>query len=728
MRRQALAHRPSARPHLLLVASVIAGTTLLLCLMFAVVVHAAEYTVTNTDPSGPGSLRQAIIDANAAGGPDTIIFTPTLSGIIVLTDTLPEITDTLTISGPGASVLAVSGDNKYRVMEIQSGTAVTITGLTIRDGNVAGEGGGIYSEGKLLLSAVDVVSNMARAGGGLSQKPGLGGALHVAGGLFEGNLATGKPSGDQGGGGIWLRGAAVLSGTWIISNTATHASPPTYGGGLYVQSSVILTNVRVMSNTVQGYGGGLCQGFPGQVRITGGCFAANEAGRYGAGLYIHSRAVLSGTEVVGNAANWHGGGLYQGLSSARVDVTGGRFEGNVVKGPGYRGGGLFVTGSAALTNTVVISNTSRKDSGGGLYVGGRSMLRGTQVVSNTAARFGGGGQFLGDCTVIGCLVERNVAKSYSGGGLHVLGKTVLSGTQVLSNTAGWSGGGVYQDRNDRRVEVMGGSFQGNSAHGTQSSDGGGGLYSAGPLDVTGGCFVGNGAANLGGAVYAGSTVNMTDTLCVNNSAASGGALFGPGGLGQVGRIVNNVFARNTENVLHIGRPGLEIVHTTIASPTVGAGAAIYVDSGGARITDTIVASYTVGISCTAGTNVSEDYNLFFGNTTHRINLATGPHSLVGHPAFVDLRGDDYRLVATMSAAVDRGTDVGVTTDFDGTSRPQGPAFDIGAYEVQAPAPRPVGGATIPPDELALVGHAAGVLVSLTGVLGSGVALAGRRRN
>ncbi len=106
-----------------------------------VLVRAASYTVTNTDPSGAGSLRQAIIDANSNTGHDTIDFG--VDGTIVLTDSLPAITDTLTISGPGAGSLAVSGANTYRPFSITTGVAVTISGLTVRDG-FAVDGGGIY--------------------------------------------------------------------------------------------------------------------------------------------------------------------------------------------------------------------------------------------------------------------------------------------------------------------------------------------------------------------------------------------------------------------------------------------------------------------------------------------------------------------------------------------------------------------------------------------------------
>jgi hypothetical protein len=109
-------------------------------------------------------LRQAILDANGNVGHDTIDFS--VGGTIALTDAVPAIGDDLTIAGPGAEQLAVSGDNAYQVFHIASGAAVTITGLTVRDGS-ATSGGGILSEGDLHLSAAHVFSNSAVSGGGV---------------------------------------------------------------------------------------------------------------------------------------------------------------------------------------------------------------------------------------------------------------------------------------------------------------------------------------------------------------------------------------------------------------------------------------------------------------------------------------------------------------------------------------------------------------------------------
>lgn len=62
---------------------------------------ADTFTVTNSAESGPGSLAQAITDANALSGADTIAFNIPGTGVhtITLTDVLPAITDDVTMDG-----------------------------------------------------------------------------------------------------------------------------------------------------------------------------------------------------------------------------------------------------------------------------------------------------------------------------------------------------------------------------------------------------------------------------------------------------------------------------------------------------------------------------------------------------------------------------------------------------------------------------------------------------
>jgi hypothetical protein len=93
-------------------------------------------TVLNNLDSGAGSLRA---DIAAAHNGDTIVFASTLVGGQTITLTSGEllIKKNLTIAGPGAGELTVSGHNASRVFEVASKENVTLSGLTISNGLAA---------------------------------------------------------------------------------------------------------------------------------------------------------------------------------------------------------------------------------------------------------------------------------------------------------------------------------------------------------------------------------------------------------------------------------------------------------------------------------------------------------------------------------------------------------------------------------------------------------------
>ena len=268
---------------------------------------AATYTVTNTDPSGPGSLHQAILDANANAGHDTIDFG--ISGTIVLTGELPLIDDDLTISGPGADQLAVSGAGVYRVFHIKFGAAVTLTGVTVRDGS-ASDGGGIWTAGDLQLDSVHILDNSASNNGG---------GVYVS---FGGTTLSGAQvlsnSASSEGGGVYVRlGSATLSGTRVVSNSAQA------GGGLFIRMySATLNGTQVVSNSAVASGGGVYV-YAGSLSVDGGELRSNSAGS-GAGMYIlQGSATLSGTQVVSNSSLLgKGGGVCLNDDSASLSVNG----------------------------------------------------------------------------------------------------------------------------------------------------------------------------------------------------------------------------------------------------------------------------------------------------------------------------------------------------------------------------------------------------------------------
>ena len=192
-------------------------------------IHASTFTVTNTgdnggvNPSpgaGTGTLRQAIVDANANAGADMITFSASVTGTIVLSSALPNLSDDVIISGPGANVLTVqrstaAGTPSFRIFTINSGKTVTISGLTITNGNV--DGGGIYNDHAILAVSNSTLSGNSASltGGGIYNNAFNGSAtLTINNSTLSGNSAT-----TGGGGGIFNDGRFSGSATLTIVST-----------------------------------------------------------------------------------------------------------------------------------------------------------------------------------------------------------------------------------------------------------------------------------------------------------------------------------------------------------------------------------------------------------------------------------------------------------------------------------------------------------------------------
>ncbi|HEY0677462.1 MAG TPA: T9SS type A sorting domain-containing protein [Chitinophagaceae bacterium] len=118
-------------------------------ILSAVISFAATFTVTNTNDAGPGSLRQAILDANATPGADAIVFNIAGTGPFVISPAtaLPSIDEALTISGytqPGST----QGSMALRVIQIVlngAGAPGLSSGLTVNSNNVTISGLNIHS-------------------------------------------------------------------------------------------------------------------------------------------------------------------------------------------------------------------------------------------------------------------------------------------------------------------------------------------------------------------------------------------------------------------------------------------------------------------------------------------------------------------------------------------------------------------------------------------------------
>jgi len=96
------------------------------------------------DTTSSGTLRWAITQANANSGGmyDSITFD--VNGIIVLTSALPQISQSVTITGNGRTNTIIDGNNAYRIFYVQSGKTLTVSDMTLKQGQ-ATNGGLIYN-------------------------------------------------------------------------------------------------------------------------------------------------------------------------------------------------------------------------------------------------------------------------------------------------------------------------------------------------------------------------------------------------------------------------------------------------------------------------------------------------------------------------------------------------------------------------------------------------------
>src|SRR5262249_3018772 len=141
--------------------------------------------VTSAADSGTGTLRDAITQANASAGADTITFDT--SGVfatpqtITLESALPTITDTLTITGTGTAKLTVQRDPAAANFRVLDSTAqdITLSGFTVTNGVAdTGIGGGLRSSGNVSLDHMVFTGNQATGTTGFDQ--GGGGAIGIS--------------------------------------------------------------------------------------------------------------------------------------------------------------------------------------------------------------------------------------------------------------------------------------------------------------------------------------------------------------------------------------------------------------------------------------------------------------------------------------------------------------------------------------------------------------------
>ncbi len=207
----------------------------------------STYTVNGLGDTGSGlglagDLRYCVNLANANPG-STIQFGVT--GAIDLGSGL-TINSNMTITGPGASSVAVKGggpSSNFSVFTVNSGVTASISGLTISNGN-AGYGGGVYNAyGTLTLTNDTLSGNSAADGGGIFNY----GTATLTNDTLSGNSAAD-------GGGVFNFGILTLTDDTISGNSAQYN-----GGGVNAYGTATLTNDTISGNSAyDDDGGGVC--------------------------------------------------------------------------------------------------------------------------------------------------------------------------------------------------------------------------------------------------------------------------------------------------------------------------------------------------------------------------------------------------------------------------------------------------------------------------------------
>jgi len=282
----------------------------------------AVFTVLNLNDSGSGSLRDTVALANAVLGADTINFDMNLSGTLKLTSGEISINESVTIQGPGAGVLALSGNNASRILTIAPavGATVTINGLGFTGGKTFGNGGAIVGKGQTLnLNQCVFTGNSATTAGGAlglenctltatectfsgNSATSVGGAIGVYSNPFFGPSKTTIT-------GCNISGNVANSGGAIIANVELHVENSTVAGNL---SQTGVGAVSLFANFAAG-----------KLTFRNSTVSGNVAQTSGAGIQLNSfygTLVVQNCTITNNAATGHGGGIARNFGTGTVQL------------------------------------------------------------------------------------------------------------------------------------------------------------------------------------------------------------------------------------------------------------------------------------------------------------------------------------------------------------------------------------------------------------------------
>jgi hypothetical protein len=673
-------------------------------------VTAASCPATTAEPC---TLRQAVNQANTDGTLDKIQVPAATSPYLVSLGQL-VITDPagVVISGKGRLKTVIEADKTsttypFRVLQINSGSNVEISNLTIEDGhsstpNEDGNGGGIeVVSGALTMRNSTVTANTADVEGGGIYVAGRNSIKNDPSGTesqaYLKNDTISKNTASNGGGGLDLEGQAISQGGSISGNTA----PTGDGGGIRLGGdgeffpSLSAADLNLTANTVgAGLGGGILN--EGSLDLSGGTIGGpsaadgNSTGGVGGGLLNDQVATLSDVTVEHNGADF-GGGIE---NDHQLSMTGGSLSHNLAQD----GAGLDNNGGQTNLQGVTVSRNRARDRAGGVgnvgLQGSLSTSGGT--ISGNRAPNGGGGVYTSESASLGgTSITGNTAKSGDGGGILSTGPLTLTGVQLGTTTrpnVAQDGGGLATEAPNVAptgccfairtfaTTIVRSTVAGNEARDAGSGLGGGILNIDGTSDELRQTTVtGNSADNAGGGIVNdGATMTiLTSTISGNESISGSSAVFG-GGIANTALLTSGPTAT------------LNMVNDTVTGnragggTTAGFGGGIENNDPGASVTLTnVTVSGNRAGSSGAGGGIFNDGVAALRGTILAGNTAANAHSNCGLPRALTSNG--YNLSSDSTCGLTGVGDQTAVNPLLGPLANNGGPTETMALKVNSPA-------------------------------------------
>ena len=498
------------------------------------------------------------------------------------------------IDGKGHTIDA---KNLGRIFKIDGGFAVTLTNVTLTNGN-ATVGGAIYNFGNLDLVHVNFVNNTAKYGGAImnyayglvlddstfaNNTAKIGGAIYNSADCFVVGNSTFTNNTAKIGGAIYNYGIGFVIGnaTFVNNSAADGAGAIMNGGrGFVIGNSTFTNNTAKIGGALYNYGIGFVVG--------NSTFANNTAEDAGAVYNEGDNSVVGNSTFVNNTATSIGGAI---INNGKLVVDNSAFEDNAAN---YYGGAIFnwddlqVTNSAFDGNDILVRNIRAMDNvdhgGAAIYNWKNGKLDISKSnFTNNIKNYKNGDRLVGAVATIG---DATISDSYFvnnsgrwGGALSVMGGEFsiatnfidIDGTKFVNNSALYGGAMFVWGSN---YSISNSVFDKNTAFGKGNMT---------PNNNNGGALV----VTQGNIPISGTIINSNFT---NNKAQYGGAAWINEGTVDIS---NSNFINNTATV-EAGAIGFEPAYTKITATVYGTnfinntagvdGGAIY-SNGDLRISD-----------------------------------------------------------------------------------------------------------------------------------------------